>query len=196
MSLNRIFATRLKTARTKKNITQEQLADLLGVSRQAVSKWENGSGYPEVEKLVLLARELTVSLDDLFALTGVSHVGEAEQAAQPPHQHVHVIRPLDRIAISSFDKKKLLLCYDVRATRALGSGKIQYALLGVTRKGFWERKEEIIGWYLDIDSVEKEINAIHTAMIAGESNYELRFFAPVELKGLFGSPQIIEDSDQ
>ena len=61
------FAENLKHIRKKRNITQEQLADILSVSRQAVSKWESGFGYPETEKLLILSRELEVSLDYLFS---------------------------------------------------------------------------------------------------------------------------------
>lgn len=61
------FAENLKTIRKKSNITQEQLADILGVSRQAVSKWESEGGYPETETLLLLAKEMDVSLDYLFS---------------------------------------------------------------------------------------------------------------------------------
>ena len=61
------FAENLKTIRKKSNITQEQLADMLGVSRQAVSKWESEGGYPETETLLLLAKEMDVSLDYLFS---------------------------------------------------------------------------------------------------------------------------------
>ena len=43
------FAENLKHARKLQNITQEQLADILSVSRQAISKWESGLGYPETE---------------------------------------------------------------------------------------------------------------------------------------------------
>jgi len=61
------FTENLKYIRKKRNITQEQLADILIVSRQAVSKWESGIGYPETEKLLLLSRELDVSLDYMFS---------------------------------------------------------------------------------------------------------------------------------
>ena len=60
------FAENLKHIRKKRNITQEQLADILSVSRQAISKWESGFGYPETEKLLILSKELEVSLDYLF----------------------------------------------------------------------------------------------------------------------------------
>ena len=61
------FAENLKYIRKKRNITQEELADILSVSRQAVSRWESEIGYPETEKLLILARELEVSLDYLFS---------------------------------------------------------------------------------------------------------------------------------
>ncbi len=61
------FSDNLKEIRNKRNITQEQLAELLSVSRQTVSKWESGVGYPETEKLLYLAKELNISLDYLFS---------------------------------------------------------------------------------------------------------------------------------
>ena len=61
------FSENLKYIRKKRNITQEDLADLLSVSRQAVSRWESELGYPETETLLLLAKELNVSLDYLFS---------------------------------------------------------------------------------------------------------------------------------
>ena len=60
------FGERLARARKEKNITQEQLAEMLGVSRQSVSKWESELGYPEAEKLIELSRRLGVSLDYLL----------------------------------------------------------------------------------------------------------------------------------
>ena len=57
---------RIKEYRIKNNMTQEFVAQSLHVSRQAVSKWEQGTGYPEVEKLLLLSSKLSVSLDSLM----------------------------------------------------------------------------------------------------------------------------------
>ena len=44
----------LQNLRKIKNISQEELAEKLNVSRQAVSKWESGSGYPETEKIIAI----------------------------------------------------------------------------------------------------------------------------------------------
>ena len=48
------FGENLQFYRKRKDITQEQLAEQLDVSRQTVSKWESGSSYPEMEKILQL----------------------------------------------------------------------------------------------------------------------------------------------
>lgn len=60
------FAENLQQSRNEKHLTQERLAELLHVTRQAVSKWEQGIGYPETYKLIILAKVLNTSLDWLF----------------------------------------------------------------------------------------------------------------------------------
>lgn len=56
----------LITLRKRDNISQEELAEKLDVSRQAVSKWESGSGYPETEKLIRLCEIFNCSMDALI----------------------------------------------------------------------------------------------------------------------------------
>ena len=56
----------IKKFRLEKNLTQEQLAAKLCISAQAVSKWETSDTYPDGTLLLPLARELGVSLDELF----------------------------------------------------------------------------------------------------------------------------------
>jgi len=60
------FLTRLKDLRRQSGLSQEQLANRIGVSRQAISKWESGTGRPEIEKLVALADVFAVSVDALL----------------------------------------------------------------------------------------------------------------------------------
>lgn len=62
----------IKHFRIKRNMTQEQLADIIGVSPQAVSKWERSETYPDGALLLPLAQALEVSLDVLFDHTAVS----------------------------------------------------------------------------------------------------------------------------
>lgn len=60
------FSERLKRYRKEKNLTQQQLADALGVSNKSVSRWESGGGYPDLPLLVPLAKALGVTADDLL----------------------------------------------------------------------------------------------------------------------------------
>ena len=50
------FGENLRTMRRKKNISQEELAGKLNVSRQAISRWEQDNGYPEMEKMISLSK--------------------------------------------------------------------------------------------------------------------------------------------
>ena len=54
------FGERLQLLRRRSGLTQEQFAEQLQVSRQAVSKWESGKGYPEMEKLLFICRQYGV----------------------------------------------------------------------------------------------------------------------------------------
>jgi len=56
----------LQTLRKMKGLSQEELADKLEVSRQAVSKWESGSGYPETEKIINICELFGCTMDELI----------------------------------------------------------------------------------------------------------------------------------
>ena len=57
---------KLSKLRKENNYTQEQLADILGVSRQAISKWESNITYPETDKLIRMSELFDCSLDYLL----------------------------------------------------------------------------------------------------------------------------------
>jgi transcriptional regulator with XRE-family HTH domain len=76
--MNMDFAEKLQNYRKQKGMSQENLAEAIGVSRQAVSKWESGQSYPETEKMIALCELFQVSMDHLVR-------GEpAEQREQLP----------------------------------------------------------------------------------------------------------------
>ena len=64
--MNIEIANRLVELRKKNNLSQEALAGKLGISRQAVSKWERAEASPDTDNLILLARLYGVSLDELL----------------------------------------------------------------------------------------------------------------------------------
>lgn len=61
-----VFADKLQSLRKSKGLSQEELAEKCSVTRQSVSKWETGLGYPETEKLLILCEILDVDLDYLM----------------------------------------------------------------------------------------------------------------------------------
>lgn len=60
------FSEKLITLRKSKELTQEQLAEQLNVSRQSISKWENGQVIPDIEKIIELSRVFDVTTDYLL----------------------------------------------------------------------------------------------------------------------------------
>ncbi len=61
-----IFASKLKNLRKKAGFSQEKLAEKLGVSRQAVTKWETENGVPEIENIISISRLFDISIDELL----------------------------------------------------------------------------------------------------------------------------------
>lgn len=61
-----MFGENLQNLRKIKNMSQEQLAEKLEVSRQAVSKWESGSGYPEIDKILSICEIFNCNMDTLM----------------------------------------------------------------------------------------------------------------------------------
>ena len=61
------FGEKLQEVRKQSGMTQETFAEQLHVSRQAVSRWESGRGYPEIEKILYICHRYHTTLDALFA---------------------------------------------------------------------------------------------------------------------------------
>lgn len=57
---------KLKEERLKMKLTQENIAEILNVSRQTISSWETGRSYPDLESLVALSDLYNISLDELL----------------------------------------------------------------------------------------------------------------------------------
>ncbi len=90
------FSENLHYLRKRDKVTQEELADKLGVSRQSVSKWETGEAYPETEKLLQLCDLFGVSLDGLMRgdLTKKeAEEKEAEPAGEKVEKEIKLAEP-------------------------------------------------------------------------------------------------------
>ena len=160
------FSDNLKVIRKEKNLSQEELAELLGVSRQAVSKWELGDGYPEAEKLLIIAGKLNVSLD---ALMDTEIVNTAVNKHNAPGQ----------ITITSPYEGVIVRCNKVVKSQKFKGGKAspKYALFAQDQneRSFWGATNTFLGWYMTEESIMKEIEEIRQAIIGGSDMYDLKY---------------------
>lgn len=79
------FNEKLQELRKQKGITQEELASQLYVSRTAVSKWESGRGYPNIESLKLIAKYFSVTVDELLSSGEAISLAEENQRKTEKH---------------------------------------------------------------------------------------------------------------
>lgn len=73
------FNEKLQELRKQKGLTQEDLAEALYVSRAAVSKWESGRGYPNIDSLKEISRFFSVTIDDLLSGSEILTIAEEDQ---------------------------------------------------------------------------------------------------------------------
>ena len=72
------FHEKLQELRKRRGLTQEELAELLYVSRTAISKWESGRGYPSIDSLKAIFSYFPVSLDDVLSSEVLLTIAETE----------------------------------------------------------------------------------------------------------------------
>lgn len=177
------FADNLKQVRKEKGLSQEELAELLEVSRQAVSKWEQGAGYPETEKLLLLSNRLNVSLDILMGTEpdAENRVGNADATGT--------------IVITSPHENVIVNCCRVIASQKMrtGKGSPKYALFGASSKegSFWGEPTTFLSWYADEQQIAEEISEISDAIVKGLPTYELKY--SVKVKRHWLSVKMVKD---
>jgi len=80
------FSQKIKEERLKNEMSQQQLGELLNISRQSISKWERGEGYPGIESLIKLSEVFDITIDEL--LKGDDHlkgkiIEDGKQLAYP-----------------------------------------------------------------------------------------------------------------
>ena len=169
------FAENLKAIRKEQGISQEELAEMLDVSRQAVSKWESGNGYPEVEKLLIISEKLKVSLDALMG----NEIGKNEAVAEKK-----LTNPSGEISITSPNEGVIVRCSSVVRSQKYKGGKNspKFALFAQENPSAARRDaaNTFLGWYMTEESVTKEIGEIMKALNEGQETYALKYSVKVK----------------
>ena len=160
------FGDNLQTLRKKNQLSQEGLAEMLGVSRQAVSKWELGEGYPEVDKLLILSKKLNVSLDSLL---GNETAPAASENASAPAM-IRLVSPNEGVIVST---SKVTRSQPFKGRK--NSPKYALYALDGNDVSVWGAQNTFLAWYRDLDDVTREIDAIQNAMNAGAASYTLQY---------------------
>lgn len=97
------FGEKLKKLRTDYELTQDELAQALYVSRTAISKWESGRGYPNIESLKAISKQFSISIDDMLSGDEVISIAEQDQKQKK-------MRTKD-ILFGAFDCSEILLLF-------------------------------------------------------------------------------------
>jgi len=77
----------LRKLRIKNELTQEKLAEVLGVSPQAISRWENNSTYPDITMLPSIANYYNVSIDELMGMDEIRNVEKINSTFSSIHEY-------------------------------------------------------------------------------------------------------------
>ena len=89
------FHEKLQELRKAKNLTQEELANELYVSRTAISKWESGKGYPNIDSLKAISKYFSVTIDDLLSGGEALDIAEEDHKQKEQHRHTLIFALLD-----------------------------------------------------------------------------------------------------
>ena len=93
------FHNKLQALRKQKGLTQEELAEALFVSRTAVSKWESGRGYPNIDSLKAIAKFYRVTIDELLSGEEALTIAEETQKQRESHLRDMVFGAVDLCAV-------------------------------------------------------------------------------------------------
>lgn len=93
---------KLQQLRKEKGWTQEELAEMLYVSRTAISKWESGRGYPSIDSLKAISKLFKVSIDDLLSGEELISLAETEQKEKTQNMRDFIFGVLDCMAAILF----------------------------------------------------------------------------------------------
>lgn len=128
------FGDKLAKLRKENNYTQEQLADILGVSRQSVSKWESDIAYPETDKLVKLGELYNCSMDYLLKDDAEKDDAEKDEAEKDNVEKESVEK--EQHAPFYFDFRNF--CFERKSSKTIWGMPLWHINIGLgrTAKGF------------------------------------------------------------
>ena len=113
----------LKKIRKEYNLSQEELADKLGVSRQSVSKWESGGAYPEMDKVLQICKIFNLNIDELLN-QDIKEVTESKQSKNNINKYIddflsYITKVIDMFSSMSFKEKTKCIIEEIMTIMVL-----------------------------------------------------------------------------
>jgi transcriptional regulator with XRE-family HTH domain len=180
-----MLSEKIRLCRKQAGLSQEELADQLEVSRQAISKWEMGQSAPDPERIVRMSELFGVSTD---ALLKEEYAPAAAAAPQPAPQS---LRHAGKVYIIDINNRKLSAfdTFELEPVAFAGKGEAAVigggqagqivrvpvcGLFGIGRGFLGLKRRSLLGMYATMEDARKELAAI--AEQSGErASYQLRY---------------------
>ncbi|MGX6979258.1 helix-turn-helix domain-containing protein [Vagococcus elongatus] len=171
-----MFGEKLKELRKEKGISQEQLSELLDVSRQSISRYENGTAQPDFDKLITLSKYFEVSIDSLL-----------DNSMEEASSSTMNTKGSNKISITSVLNGKVSSFYKFVLSPVMWKKGYhpEILLMGVDSHSFWGDNTVALGWYKTREDAEKELKQILNDMSQGKTVYDLQYYVNVKKKGIF-----------
>ena len=149
--------------RKKNNLSQEELAEKIGVSRQTISNWELEESFPNIKEAVILSKIFNISIDEL--------IGNEETSIDsgPVENKITIYSPIENV---------IVLCNKVQSSSEYKTGKDspKFTLFAIDDKG----KNIFLGWYANNEDLTKETKEINEAIKSKKTSYELKYNSKVK----------------
>lgn len=185
--MDTVFSDNLKKLRQQKNLTQEQVAEILNVSVHTISRWECNTTLPDIAMLPQIAKLYCVTIDDLFKKTAVAYENYAQRLSAV---YEATRRPEDFIS-ADFEFKKMMKAgscsaEDLRCYGILHHFMMRYCIdkavnlfdrvleLGENagRVTYWRTKHQKMSLYAEIGRAQENIDETLAIINDGSENPE------------------------
>ena len=171
---------RIQQLRKTGGLSQEQLADKLNVSRQAISKWETDQSSPEIENILALSRVFSISTDELLGSDAIASAGASEvqaREAKPRFSFTHWAKRM----VALIDRKVCFIIFTLLCFIAVGTCVIvNYALNQQITWAAYPIASVALGWLMITPLIYRKyiISLCVTTAIAVPFLYVLNIITP------------------
>lgn len=182
------ISEKIQQLRKSNGLSQEQLAEKLNVSRQAISKWESGTSLPDAEKIVLISDLFEVSTDYLMKDENTSRADDNKQQVIQVSRKLY-ISDINKRKLSAFDEFEIeIINSDNKGEGTLITGiskpnaKVKIpvcALYGITKGILGINQQTLLGFYTSLEEAKKELDSISKTS-EKDTVYELKYAAKMQ----------------